>query len=232
MCESIVVVGAALSADVDAPTERVHSAPGARRGQSPKQPTGERAGRENTEEFRVGSHGDSGNSPVSPCLRPTARRILRVLEAVQEFHHGLLTMFSGLTGTVSSQPGDGGAEMRLRCIPELFDQRMLLEHGLHDPSLNTFSPSVNQPHFPEAALVRGTNVFRQRPTECPAGRRRGGRGCLRWGGDGSSAVRTSKRISVCGFQERSNEANSVFFVASFLGSGPSFSSVTPSHTSP
>ena len=33
MCESIVVVGAALSADVDAPTERVHSAPGARRGQ-------------------------------------------------------------------------------------------------------------------------------------------------------------------------------------------------------
>ena len=60
---SIVVVGAALSADVDAPTERVHSAPGARRVQSPKQPTGERAGRENTEEFRVGSHGDSGNSP-------------------------------------------------------------------------------------------------------------------------------------------------------------------------
>ena len=34
MCESIVVVGAALSADVDAPTERVHSVPGARRGQS------------------------------------------------------------------------------------------------------------------------------------------------------------------------------------------------------
>jgi hypothetical protein len=37
MRESIVVVGAALSADVDAPTERVHSAPGARRGQSPAQ---------------------------------------------------------------------------------------------------------------------------------------------------------------------------------------------------
>ena len=34
MCESILVVGAALSADVGAPTERVHSAPGARRGQS------------------------------------------------------------------------------------------------------------------------------------------------------------------------------------------------------
>ena len=67
MCESIVVVGAALSADVDAPTEPVHSAPGARRGQiakaTAKQPTGERADRENTEEFRGGSHGDSGNRP-------------------------------------------------------------------------------------------------------------------------------------------------------------------------
>jgi hypothetical protein len=52
MCESIVVVGAALSADVDAPTERIHSAPGPRRGQSPKQPTGERVGRENTAETR------------------------------------------------------------------------------------------------------------------------------------------------------------------------------------
>jgi hypothetical protein len=107
MCESIVVVGAALSADVDAPTERVHSAPGARRGQSPKQPTGERAGRENTEEFRVGSHGDSGNSPVSPCLRPTARRILRVLEAVQEFHHGLLESLNRRLGD-QEIPGETG----------------------------------------------------------------------------------------------------------------------------
>jgi hypothetical protein len=87
MCESIVVVGAALSADVDAPTEPVYSAPGARRGQSPKQPTGERVGRENTEEVRVGSHRDSGNSTVSLCLRRTAR-ILRVLEAVQSFTTG------------------------------------------------------------------------------------------------------------------------------------------------
>ena len=71
MCESIVVVGAALSADVDAPTERVHSAPGARRGQSPKEPTGERAGRENTEEFRVGSHGQRklARFAVSPTNR-------------------------------------------------------------------------------------------------------------------------------------------------------------------
>ena len=38
MGESIVVVGAALSADVDAPTERVYSAPGARCGQSARRP--------------------------------------------------------------------------------------------------------------------------------------------------------------------------------------------------
>ena len=41
MCESIVVVGAALSADVEAPTERFHSARLTRHGQSPKQPTNE-----------------------------------------------------------------------------------------------------------------------------------------------------------------------------------------------
>jgi hypothetical protein len=81
MCESIVVVGAALSADVDAPTERVHSAPGARRGQSPEQPTDERAGRENREEFRVGSHATAETRPFrrvsdqprgefSACSRP------------------------------------------------------------------------------------------------------------------------------------------------------------------
>jgi hypothetical protein len=44
MCESIVVVGAALSADVDAPTEHVHSAQAARPGQFAQQPTGEREG--------------------------------------------------------------------------------------------------------------------------------------------------------------------------------------------
>ena len=56
-----MVVGAALSADVDAPTERVHSAPGARRGQSLRNRI-ERAGRECKEALvadsvvRVGGH--------------------------------------------------------------------------------------------------------------------------------------------------------------------------------
>jgi hypothetical protein len=99
MCESIVVVGAALSADVDAPTERVHSAPGARRGQSPKQPTGERAGRENTEEFRVGSHGDSGNSPVANLAANSPRARGRA-----GFHHGLLARLAALARLVLAFP--------------------------------------------------------------------------------------------------------------------------------
>ena len=70
MCESIVVVGAALSADVDAPTERVHSAPAARRGQSPEQPMGERAGRENIEDVKSTSRCESGTA-ASMGLRPT-----------------------------------------------------------------------------------------------------------------------------------------------------------------
>ena len=102
MCESIVVVGAALSADVDAPTERVHSAPGARRGQSPKQPTGERAGRENTEEFRVGSHGDSGNSPVANRAANSPRARGRA-----GFHHGLLEV-QPQTGRVRRRQRVGG----------------------------------------------------------------------------------------------------------------------------
>jgi hypothetical protein len=34
--------------------------------------------------------GATETAEISPCLRPTARRLLRVLEAAQEFHHGLL----------------------------------------------------------------------------------------------------------------------------------------------
>jgi hypothetical protein len=78
MCESIVVVGAALSADVDAPTERVHSAPGARRGQSPQPPTGERSGRENTEESRVGAPVAGRGRRHSELAVKTGTRVIRI----------------------------------------------------------------------------------------------------------------------------------------------------------
>ena len=114
MCESIVVVGAALSADVDAPTERVHSAPGARRGQSPQQPTGERAGRENAEEVSRREPRRQRNLPVSPCLRPTAPRMFRVLEAVQS-----LTMASSPRNLSEPPP-------HLWVIPHFFTPVVLL----------------------------------------------------------------------------------------------------------
>jgi hypothetical protein len=49
--------------------------------------------------------------------------------------------------------------MRLSGIPELLDERMLLQRVLHDPALHAFAPPVNQPHFTQAALVRSTDVL-------------------------------------------------------------------------
>jgi hypothetical protein len=49
------------------------------------QPTGKRAGGENTEAFRGGSHGDS-RTLARFVVSPTNR----VLEAAQEYHHRLL----------------------------------------------------------------------------------------------------------------------------------------------
>src|SRR5688572_12755239 len=92
MCESIVVVGAALSADVDAPTERVHSAPGARRGQSPEQSPNRpcqkaRTACEPTETFQSSEATEkSAEFPPPPLLR--ARPRLRYL-AARKFYHGL-----------------------------------------------------------------------------------------------------------------------------------------------
>ena len=49
--------------------------------------------------------------------------------------------------------------MCLRRVPELLDERMVLERLLDDPALNTFAASVNQPHFAKAGLMRGADVL-------------------------------------------------------------------------
>jgi len=120
MCESIVVVGAALSADVDAPTERVHSAPGARRGQSPKQPTGERAGRETQRRFASGATETVETRPL-----PAARRILRVLEAAKGFTTASYTPVRPAAG--SGAPFGGrwpiGIGMDGKARPRLWSRR-------------------------------------------------------------------------------------------------------------
>jgi hypothetical protein len=78
MCESIVVVGAALSADVDAPTERVHSAPGARRGQSAKQPTGERIGGGENDQHAITTGTIDGDKVVIAARHATNGREYRL----------------------------------------------------------------------------------------------------------------------------------------------------------
>ena len=49
--------------------------------------------------------------------------------------------------------------MGLRCVPELYDQRMPLERLLHNPSLDADAATVNQPDFPEPRLVSGGHIF-------------------------------------------------------------------------
>ena len=49
--------------------------------------------------------------------------------------------------------------MRGGVVPELGDQRMLLEHGLHDRALRAAAASVNQAKLPQAGLVRGAHVL-------------------------------------------------------------------------
>ena len=51
------------------------------------------------------------------------------------------------------------AEMRGGVVPELRDQRMPLEDGLHDRALRAAAASVNQAKLPQAGLVRGAYVL-------------------------------------------------------------------------
>ena len=49
--------------------------------------------------------------------------------------------------------------MRRGVIPELRDQRVLLEHGLHDRALSAAAASVHQPELTQACVVRGADVL-------------------------------------------------------------------------
>lgn len=54
---------------------------------------------------------------------------------------------------------DCRSEMRFRGVPELDDQRMVLERVLHDAALYPFAATVDQAHFAQAGIVRGANVL-------------------------------------------------------------------------
>ena len=49
--------------------------------------------------------------------------------------------------------------MCLESVPEFDNQRMPLEHLLHDAALDAFAAAVNQAHLTEAELVRGVDVL-------------------------------------------------------------------------
>ena len=49
--------------------------------------------------------------------------------------------------------------MRAGIIPELSDERMLVERPLDHGALDALAAAVNQPHFPETRLVRRADIF-------------------------------------------------------------------------
>ena len=44
-------------------------------------------------------------------------------------------------------------------VPELLDQRVAFERGLHDSPLNTAAAPVDQPHLPEPGALRRSQIF-------------------------------------------------------------------------
>ena len=65
------------------------------------------------------------------------------------------------------------AEMRVRVVPELGDERMTVEHGLDDGALHALASAMDQPNLGETGLVRrvhklfddGRNICGQKGVE-------------------------------------------------------------------
>ena len=57
------------------------------------------------------------------------------------------------------QPGDRCAEVRLQRVPELGDERMILQRLLHDAPLHALASTVNQAHLAKPRFVRGGDVL-------------------------------------------------------------------------
>ena len=66
---------------------------------------------------------------------------------------------SSLESLVRAKAGNCGAEVCLRRIPELLDERMPFECLLHDAALHALAAAVNQPHLTEARVMRRGDVF-------------------------------------------------------------------------
>lgn len=57
------------------------------------------------------------------------------------------------------QPHDGRAEVRVRCVPEVRDRRILLEFLLNRGSLDAPTAAVHEAHQIEAGMARRVEVL-------------------------------------------------------------------------
>lgn len=70
-----------------------------------------------------------------------------------------------------AQSGDSRAQMGLRRVPELLDERMPFERLLDDAALDTLAAAVNQSNLAKACLVRDSEVFGDNRGDVPGGER-------------------------------------------------------------
>ena len=59
----------------------------------------------------------------------------------------------------SAEARDRGAEVRRRVVPELDDERMVLEGRLDDAALDAAAAAVDEAHLAQAGVVRGVEVI-------------------------------------------------------------------------
>ena len=88
-----------------------------------------------------------------------------------------------------AKAGDRRAQVCLRRVPELHDERVVLERLLDDAPLNTFAASVNQPHLAQACFVCRADVFLD--DGCDVARRKGVE--VERGFDGNLSSRMGRR---------------------------------------
>ena len=69
------------------------------------------------------------------------------------------------------EPCDSCAEVCVGGVPELFHQRMALEHLLDDAPLYTFAATVDQANLAQPCLVRRADVFVDDRRDVPRGER-------------------------------------------------------------
>ena len=77
----------------------------------------------------------------------------------------------GAGSASTAQSGDSRAQMGLRRVPELLDERMSLDCLLDDAALDALATAVNQADLAKPCLVRDGEVFGDNRGDVPGGER-------------------------------------------------------------